>query len=251
MPGTAYGRVGDRLLPPPEHGRPSQAVALDLAWAFQMVRRRLWLAVGITVGLTALVALAVGLLPDRWTAEALVVLNARPAKIASLQLPTESLLSRTDADLSVVRTETEIITSDGLLRTTAERLGLATDAAFVGNRQGDDRSHNVAAITFEWSVAVARRRLRPRYGRGCGDVALNLRWQPDLRETASGGADAPARGELPPAERARVLRGHAAQRPVPDRGLCMSGTQQASDPAQSLEFHAPHRRGPDGAGPGR
>ena len=102
-----------------------------------MVRRRLWLAVGITVGLTALVALAVGLLPDRWTAEALVVLNARPAKIASLQSPTESLLSRTDADLSVVRTETEIITSDGLLRTTAERLGLATDAAFEGKRQGD------------------------------------------------------------------------------------------------------------------
>ena len=61
MPGTAYGRVGDRLLPPPEHGRPSQAVALDLAWAFQMMRRRLWLALGITVGLTALVALAVGI----------------------------------------------------------------------------------------------------------------------------------------------------------------------------------------------
>ena len=137
MPGTAYGRVGDRLLPPPEHGRLSPAMALDLAWAFQMVRRRLWLAVVITVGLTTLVALGVGLLPDRWTAEALVVLNARPAKIASLQSPTESLLSRTEADLSVVRTETEIITSDGLLRTTAERLGLATDAAFVGNRQSD------------------------------------------------------------------------------------------------------------------
>jgi succinoglycan biosynthesis transport protein ExoP len=118
-------------------GSAQSEIGLDFVWAFQMVRRRLWLAVGITVGLTALVAVAVGLLPDRWTAEALVVLNARPAKIASLQSPTESLLSRTDADLSVVRTETEIITSDGLLRTTAERLGLATNAAFAGTGQGD------------------------------------------------------------------------------------------------------------------
>ena len=81
----------------------------------------------------------------------------------------------------------------------------AADRPLVGllEHQGtdeadDDRSHNVAALGFEWSVAVARGRLRPRYGQGCGEVPLNLRWQPDLREMTNGGADAPAREEPTP-----------------------------------------------------
>lgn len=95
-----------------------------------MIRRRLRLVLAVAAVLTGVAALAISRLPDRYTAEAMVVLNARSSKVAELQSPTESLLSRTQADLSAVRTETEILRSEGLLRAVAERLDLARDSLF-------------------------------------------------------------------------------------------------------------------------
>ena len=56
----------------------------------------------------------------------------------------------------------------------------------------NDRLGDVAKLDFEWAVAIDRKRLRPRYREGFGRLPLNLRWQPDLRAPAEGGADGPA-----------------------------------------------------------
>ena len=114
-----------------------------------------------------------------------------------------------------------------------------------------DRSHDVAAIGFEWSAIVVRGRLRPRYGQGCGEVPLNLRWQPDLRETDSGGADAPAQEEPLRADRAGVVRDHAAQHPVPDRSLRVSGPQPAVGAASGPQPSRSRRGSPHQAKSGR
>lgn len=103
---------------------------LDLLHAVGLLRRRLGLALGTAALVTVAAALIIGQLPKLYTAEALVVLNARVSKAAELQSPTESLLSRTQADLSAVRTEVEILTSSGLLRAVAERLDVLHHAAF-------------------------------------------------------------------------------------------------------------------------
>lgn len=108
---------------------------LDLVRAFQMVRRRLRLAIGIAAILTLVAAAVIMQLPKRYTAEALLVLNARASKLAELQSPTESLLSRTQADQSIIRTETEILTSEVLLRAVAERLDLVNDPVFQGRKE--------------------------------------------------------------------------------------------------------------------
>ncbi len=109
---------------------PAPALGPDLVRVLQLARRRLRLAVLIAVLLTAAAAAVVLRLPNRYTAEALVVLNDRPSKLAELGSPTQSLISRTQADLSIVKTQTEILTSDATLRATAERLDLLHDPAF-------------------------------------------------------------------------------------------------------------------------
>ena len=77
---------------------------------------------------------------------------------------------------------------------------------------------NLANIAFEWTVAVARERLRPRYREGFGRAPLNLRWPPDLEASPEGGVDGP-----PPQSRSPddpdLVRGDADQRAVPGRGL--------------------------------
>ena len=75
-----------------------------------------------------------------------------------------------------------------------------------------------ADIAFEWVVAIERERLRPRYREGFGRAPLNLRWQPDLRASSEGGVDGPPSQAHPPDD-PHVVRGDAARRAVPGRGL--------------------------------
>ena len=89
---------------------------------------------------------------------------------------------------------------------------------------------NLANIAFEWTVAVARARLRPRYREGFGQAPLNLRWQPDLRASPEGGADgSPPQSRSP--DDPNLVRGDADQRAVPGRGLRAPCADQASTPA--------------------
>jgi hypothetical protein len=140
-----------------------------------------------------------------------------------------------------------------------EPAGAAEQGGQAAGRRGrhlprralDGGSHNVAASVFEWAASIARGRLKPRYGQGCGKLPLNLRWQPDLRGVASGGADAPAQEDLSSADRVRVVRDHAVQHPIPDRGLRVPGAQQAPAAAARPEHDGPCRRGRRRVGPGR
>ena len=103
--GAAAGEAPSRVTlaaPPSSRGAgpgvtrpPAPALGPDLVRVLQLARRRLQLAVLIAVLLTAAAAAVVLRLPNRYTAEALVVLNDRPSKLAELGSPTESLISRT------------------------------------------------------------------------------------------------------------------------------------------------------------
>ena len=118
----------------PGAGRPEAGGDLGRVW--QMVRRRLRLAFLVAAVITGVATLVVATLSDRYTAEAIIALNDRPGKVAELQSPTENLLSHTQADLSVVKTETDILTSEPLLRQVARRLDLVHDKAFVISNDG-------------------------------------------------------------------------------------------------------------------
>ena len=123
---TYPSRLGPQAAQPP---RPPE-FGLDLLHALGLLRRRLGLALAIAALVVVAAVVVIGHLPKLYTAEALVVLNARASKAAELQSPTESLLSRTQADLSAVRTEVEILTSSGLLRAVTERLDVLHHPAF-------------------------------------------------------------------------------------------------------------------------
>lgn len=113
----------------PAARRPEPAeLGLDLVQALRLVRRRWRLAALVAVTLTMLATCVIALLPPTYRAEALLVLDPRRSKVSELQAPTEALLSRTQSDLSAIRTETELVTSPTVLREVAARLKLA-DAA--------------------------------------------------------------------------------------------------------------------------
>lgn len=123
--GNIAREPGLRAPPGPDHGE----LGLDLVQALRLVRRRWRLAALITVVGGSLSAGLIALLPATYRAEALLVLDPRRSKIGELQSSTEALLSRTQSDLSAIRTETELLTSPTVLREAASRLNLAETMA--------------------------------------------------------------------------------------------------------------------------
>lgn len=123
---------------------------IDLAIVWQMVLRRLPMAVAIAVILTGLAAYPIIRLPSTWTADALVVLNLRQSKVAELQSATDTLLSRSQTDISVMRTETEVLTSRHHLESVARRLQLADDRAFLPYTSDPTPIERLQAAIHEW-----------------------------------------------------------------------------------------------------
>ena len=153
----------------PGQGGGSEA-GLDLVRAWQMLRRHLRLALLVAAVITLAAALVITRLPDRYTAQALIALNDRPGKIAELQSPTENLLSHTQSDLSVVKTETDILTAEPVLRRVAETLNLAHDRVFMGEPAGPGLKQRLG----EWLAGHST------------ELPAALRpWVPDLRATAA------------------------------------------------------------------
>lgn len=105
--------------------------AVDVVALLQLLRRRKRLAIVTTALITAVAAVIIAQLPDEFTAEALVMLDARPSKIAQLQSPVDALLSRTPSDLSIVRTEIDQLTSPEIYRSVVDRLALGSHPAIV------------------------------------------------------------------------------------------------------------------------
>lgn len=105
-----------------DHG---SELGLDLVHVLTLVRRR-WRTVVLVAALGAALSLALSLSMRRsYVAEAMLVLDPRRSKVSELQAPTEALLSRSQADLSAIRTEAEMLTSPTVLREVVTRLDLA------------------------------------------------------------------------------------------------------------------------------
>lgn len=124
-----------RALPAHVDDCPSRAergdddVGLDLLHVLRLLRRRWRMAAFIAVLCTLLSVLVISALPRAYRAEALLILDPRRSKISELQAPTDALLSRTQADLSAIRTEAEMILAPTVLRDVVTRLGLADQPA--------------------------------------------------------------------------------------------------------------------------
>ena len=78
---------------------------------------------------TSLAVLAILAQPRTYRAEAMLTLDPRRSKISELQSPTDALLSRSQADLSAIRTEAELIMAPTVLREVVTQLGLADQPA--------------------------------------------------------------------------------------------------------------------------
>ena len=95
----------------PHHGDSGGDVGLDLLHVLTLIRRRWYMVVLVTI-LGGLLALGLASsMPRDYAAEAMMVLDPRRSKLSDLQAPSESLLSRSQADLSAIRTEAEMLTS--------------------------------------------------------------------------------------------------------------------------------------------
>jgi len=109
----------------PHHGDSGGDVGLDLLHVLTLIRRRWYMVVLVTI-LGGLLALGLASsMPRDYAAEAMMVLDPRRSKLSDLQAPSESLLSRSQADLSAIRTEAEMLTSPTVLREVVTRLDLA------------------------------------------------------------------------------------------------------------------------------
>ncbi|HET6468245.1 MAG TPA: polysaccharide biosynthesis tyrosine autokinase [Geminicoccaceae bacterium] len=128
-------------------------LGLDLVLLFYLLRRRLGLVIVLTLLLTMAAAALVSQLPSRYTADALLVLNVRQSRLAELQSPTDTLLSRSQSDASVVRTEMEVLTSAHLLEQVVHRLDLLNDPVFNPPRDDDGM---LARVREAVAAALAR-----------------------------------------------------------------------------------------------
>ena len=99
----------------------------DLKGAVRFLRRHYRLVLGTTGALMAVTLAALVLVPPRYTATAVVLVDPRQHRIA----PAESVLPGIGTDAAAVESQVELIESIALIRGVVERLGLAEDAEFA------------------------------------------------------------------------------------------------------------------------
>jgi uncharacterized protein involved in exopolysaccharide biosynthesis/Mrp family chromosome partitioning ATPase len=126
---TAFSEPQDQLRPTPAvRMQPADpgpgSLGLDLVHAYHLLRRRLRLALLVALVVGAAAILAISQLPRRYTAETMLVLDPRRSKVDELMSGSETLLSRTQSDLSAIRTQTELLLSPDLLREVVRQLNL-------------------------------------------------------------------------------------------------------------------------------
>ena len=142
-----------------------QEMGLDLWQALLMVRRRIGLVLAFAAVTTGLATLVILDLPERWTAEALLVLNDRASRLSELQSSTESLLSRTQADLSIIKTQADILSSTALLPAVVRQLTSWTTRLSRGassRRAGSRRCWRRSSTGPRGCAGRRRLPLRPR-----------------------------------------------------------------------------------------
>lgn len=104
----------------------TRLVEVDLLGFFRSLRRHLNVIAGITVGLTALIMVAVLQLTPRYTAEALVLLDAQRTQVVDI----EAVMSGLSADSATVDSQVEVVGSRSIARRIVEKLNLVEDPEF-------------------------------------------------------------------------------------------------------------------------
>ncbi len=104
----------------------TRLVEVDLLGFFRALRRHLNVIVGITLGLTALIMVAVLQLTPRYTAEALVLLDAQRTQVVDV----EAVMSGLSADSATVDSQVEVVASRSIARRIVEKLNLIEDPEF-------------------------------------------------------------------------------------------------------------------------
>ncbi|MBP2227752.1 capsular exopolysaccharide synthesis family protein [Azospirillum agricola] len=104
-----------------------------LGWVALAFRRYLLLIVAVTAALSGLFALAADLVPSRYTATALVMIEPRKGQVFQFA----NVVSSLPPDLAVVKSETDVLQSHALARKVAERLDPARRRGALGDGMGD------------------------------------------------------------------------------------------------------------------
>ena len=88
--------------------------AIDGREILAVLRRRKWMIVGTSIVVTLLASVAVALLPPRYKAFALLLVDPRESQIVQLHTPVSNL--SLTADLGLIKTEVGILGSDEIIR---------------------------------------------------------------------------------------------------------------------------------------
>lgn len=110
-------------LSPADSGHSGRAI-----WA--VLRRRKLTVLFCVVAVTAVAVTAASVLPRRYTAESLVILDTRRAEIVQQPAVLSNLVSGSTADPAIVRTEVALISSPTYARKVVERLDLLNNTTF-------------------------------------------------------------------------------------------------------------------------
>ena len=102
---------------------------------FSQLARYKFLILGCVVVVTLASAVAAVLMPRRYVADAMVILDTRRAEIAQQPPILSNLVSGSTADTAIVRTEVSLLGSPGFARRVIEALDLLNNPAFLREAQ--------------------------------------------------------------------------------------------------------------------
>lgn len=104
----------------------SPVLSLDIPWMLRTFRKWLSVIVGVSIGLTAIAAIAVFQITPRYTAEALVLIDPQRTQVMDV----ESVMSGLGSDTSTIQSQVAILQSRAIARRVAEKENLIEDPEF-------------------------------------------------------------------------------------------------------------------------
>jgi len=140
---------------PPIYTTRPESDDVGLAEIFSVLRRRAWLLVAVVVPALVIAVAAITLLPPRYTAEVLIMIEPDGSKnIVSL----ESVVAGLSGDAESVQSEAYVLQSRALADRVVQKLGLDSDAEFNG-RLADGKTAEVSAVAYSGVIDSFQGRL--------------------------------------------------------------------------------------------
>lgn len=106
---------------------PTAGASVDVLGLIDMIWRRKWLILGITVAVVALTLVALGMIGSRYTATARILIDPREVRAVPNELVPQSLGN----DILLIESQVEVITSETVLMRVVRQESLADDPEFV------------------------------------------------------------------------------------------------------------------------